>query len=60
MGRNAAIQYIADLAGVPEGEAARTLAAVEAQPSLTREPQLRPGSAWRGRFHHVHPGQLPQ
>jgi hypothetical protein len=36
-----AIQHIADLAGVPEEEAAKTLAAIEAQPSVTRELLMR-------------------
>ncbi len=35
-GHAAAIQHIADLAGVPEEEAAKTLAAIEAQPSVAR------------------------
>jgi hypothetical protein len=36
-----AIQHIADLARVPEEEAAQTLAAIEAQPSVTRELLMR-------------------
>ncbi len=37
----AAIQHIADLGGVPEEEAAGTLAAMEAQPTVTRELLMR-------------------
>jgi hypothetical protein len=40
-GRVAAIQHIVDLAGVQEEEAAQTLAAVEAQPNVTRELLMR-------------------
>ncbi len=40
-GHAAAIQHIADLAGVPEEEAAKTLAAIEAQPSITRQLLMR-------------------
>lgn len=39
--RAAAIQHIADLAVVPEKVAAKTLAAVEARPGVTREVLLR-------------------
>ena len=35
-GHVAAIQHIAGLVGVPENEAAKTFAAIEAQPSVTR------------------------
>ncbi len=37
----AAIQHIAAIAEVPEEEAAKTLAAMEAQPTVTREVLLR-------------------
>jgi hypothetical protein len=37
----AAIRQIADLAEVPEEEAAKTLAAIEAQPNVTRELVMR-------------------
>lgn len=37
----AAIQHIADLAVVPEEEATKTLAAIEAQPRLTQELLMR-------------------
>jgi hypothetical protein len=40
-GHAAAIQHIAGLAGVPEEEAAKTLAAIEAQPSVTQELLMR-------------------
>jgi hypothetical protein len=40
-GHAAAIQHIADIAGVPEAEARRTLAAIEAQPTVTRELLMR-------------------
>jgi len=40
-GHAAAIQHIADLAGVPEEEAAKVLAAIEAQPSVTQELLMR-------------------
>ena len=40
-GHAAAIQHVADLAGVPEEEAAKSLAAIEAQPSVTRELLMR-------------------
>ncbi len=36
-----AIQHLADLTGVPEEEAAKTLAAIEAQPRVTRELLMR-------------------
>jgi len=39
--RAAAIQHIADLAVEPEEEAAKTLAAIEAQPRLTQELLMR-------------------
>ncbi len=37
----AAIQHIADRAGVPEEEAAKTLEAIEGQPSVARELLMR-------------------
>ncbi len=40
-GHAAAVQHIAGLAAVPEEEAAKTLAAMEAQPAVTREVLLR-------------------
>ncbi len=40
-GHAAAIQHIADLAGVPEEEAAKTLATMEAQPRVTQELLMR-------------------
>ncbi len=40
-GHAAAIQHIADLAGVSEEEAAKTLAAIEAEPRVTRELLMR-------------------
>ena len=46
-GRATAIQHIADLAGVQEEEAAQTLAAVEAQPTVTRELLMHAGCPGR-------------
>jgi len=40
-GYAAAIRQIADLAGVPAEQAAKTLAAIEAQPGVTRELLMR-------------------
>jgi hypothetical protein len=40
-GHAAAVRHLADLAGVPEEEAAKTLAAIEAHPIVTRELLLR-------------------
>lgn len=40
-GRTAAIHHIAGLAGVPEDEAATALAALEGQPTMTRELLMR-------------------
>ena len=50
-GHAAAIRHIADLAGVPEVEAAKSLAAIEVQPTVTRELMMRRllRRGWRGR-----------
>jgi DNA-directed RNA polymerase specialized sigma subunit len=40
-GHAAAIGEIADIAGIPEEQAAETLAAIEAQPTVTREILMR-------------------